>query len=102
MNGKWFYGHFLPQYGPDDPRLVGERVYPDKVGYLVMWPGCYGKTKDGVWMCFPPSDKVSMGSLANHEVTEHEDGTITVSPSILIEAEGVWHGYLERGVWREV
>lgn len=33
-----------------------------------------------------------------------EDGTITVSPSILISHwEGrSWHGYLERGVWREV
>lgn len=26
------------------------------------------------------------------------DGTVTVSPSI--DAEGVWHGYLERGTWR--
>lgn len=42
------------------------------------------------------------GSLADgHEVTEHEDGTISVYPSILCRACG-WHGYLERGVWREV
>jgi hypothetical protein len=47
-----------------------------------------------------------MGSLAKHDVIEHEDGTITVSPSILITGyEGdhqvQWHGYLERGRWRE-
>ena len=42
-----------------------------------------------------------MGGLENHDVTEHEDGTITVSPSILITGEGgSWHGYLELGVWR--
>jgi hypothetical protein len=48
-----------------------------------------------------------MGSLRNHQVTEHEDGTITVSESILImgwddAGEVKWHGYLERGVWRRV
>jgi len=45
------------------------------------------------------------GNLGNHDVVEHEDGTITVSPSILVSSpqEGeLWHGYLERGVWREV
>ncbi len=36
---------------------------------------------------------------------EHDDGTITMSPSILAHADGQhdeWHGYLEAGVWREV
>jgi hypothetical protein len=37
-----------------------------------------------------------------HQVTEHDDGTITVSPSIACD-NGIskWHGFLERGVWRE-
>lgn len=49
-------------------------------------------------------------NLHGHKVEEHEDGTITVSPSIRIsrsigkganktEVE-LWHGFLERGVWR--
>ena len=48
------------------------------------------------------------GSLSKHTVTEHEDGTITVSPSILItmrgpeDVEKTWHGFLEKGIWREV
>lgn len=46
------------------------------------------------------------GSLANHQVVEHADGTITVSPSILVRVvnnlQTQWHGYLEHGVWREV
>lgn len=60
------------------------------------------------WECRPPDWPPSVGgSLAKHEVTEHEDGTITVSPSILSRStwrgEPIeWHGYLERGVWREV
>lgn len=73
----------------------------------------YGKiiSDDGQWHwygCVPEptlKKKFLMAGLAEHEVTEHEDGTITVSPSILVGhtdgAEG-WHGYLEHGIWREV
>jgi hypothetical protein len=44
-----------------------------------------------------------LANLSRHDVVEHEDGTITVSPSILVtQGEGrQWHGYLERGIWRE-
>ncbi len=44
-----------------------------------------------------------VGDVSRHKVTEHEDGTITVEPSILVsDASGQrWHGYLEHGVWRE-
>jgi hypothetical protein len=41
-----------------------------------------------------------LGSLGKHEVTEHEDGTITAKPSILNEGQAKYHGFLERGVWR--
>lgn len=79
----------------------GRRVYPDEQGRLRLAPGDYGKDTNGVWMARAP--RLSSGDLRNHDVTEHEDGTITVSPSILIEQPpiGTWHGYLERGVWRE-
>jgi hypothetical protein len=65
-------------------------------------PGEYGRVSDGTWYACTPNGM--LGNLANHEVTEHEDGTITVSPSILVTGwDGQeWHGYLERGVWREV
>jgi hypothetical protein len=33
------------------------------------------------------------------EITEHEDGTITVRPSIADPEPGGWHGFLSRGVW---
>lgn len=40
-------------------------------------------------------------------MVEHEDGTITISPSIHLHptpngSRSGWHGFLERGVWREV
>lgn len=53
-----------------------------------------------------------LAALCKHTVTEHEDGTITVSPSILVgrnypnsppewAAKHTWHGWLEHGIWRE-
>lgn len=66
------------------------------------------------WICESPNGHG--GSLANHTIVEHEDGTITVHPSIAIRHkkpgthaekyedivwEELWHGFLERGIWRE-
>jgi hypothetical protein len=68
-----------------------------------MQPGDYGKY-EGVWYCRPPW-KHALGNLAKHQVEEHEDGTITVSPSILIKCGGdigEWHGYLRKGVWDQL
>lgn len=67
--------------------------------------GAYWKDARGVWMAVTPAGH--LGDLGNHDVTEHADGTITVAPSILVETSFAgrrvgWHGYLERGVWREV
>lgn len=67
-------------------------------------PGDYGRVSDGTWYAMTPNGH--LGNLASHDVTEHEDGTISVSPSILLtSAQGdvdLWHGYLEHGIWREV
>jgi hypothetical protein len=76
--------------------MIGKRIYTDKFSI-----GDYGKI-DGIWHACTPSG--SLGNLGGHTITEHEDGTITVSPSILVtdgETKKQWHGYLERGVWRE-
>jgi hypothetical protein len=71
-------------------------------------PGEYGKGSDGKWYGCPPQyiegdDLPLVGNLSAHQVVEHEDGTITVSPSILIRRHNghEWHGFLEHGVWRE-
>lgn len=81
---------------------VGKRV--DRPDDSLFESGEYGKISNGDWYCCPP-DSDLIGNLAGHEVVEHEDGTITVYPSILINARHKgqeWHGFLERGVWREV
>ncbi len=68
---------------PGDYLLRGER-------WFVRLPSGYGP--------------VSLDHSANGgawSITEHDDGTITASPSIFDAPDG-WHGYLERGVWRSV
>ncbi|MDP2621998.1 MAG: hypothetical protein U0990_04045 [Candidatus Nanopelagicales bacterium] len=77
--------------------MQGRRIYPDAEdhGAMKFAEGDYGKTIHGEWLAFPPG--AYLKSLKHHEVVEHADGTITVSPSI------EWpdfHGFLEGGVWR--
>lgn len=60
---------------------------------------CYWKDR-GVWWLYLPGGGV--GNLTNHDITEHGDGTITVSPSILVTSgrkDRHRHGFLKRGVW---
>jgi hypothetical protein len=64
--------------------------------------GDYWKTADGTWLGVCPTGQVT--SLYNYSVIEHPNGTITVSPSIVVDI-GLnnpknWHGFLEHGVWR--
>lgn len=71
-------------------------------GLLGKWPqpGDYYLYPNQGWEGIAPNG--ARAALYGHAVTEHEDGTITVSPSILVGESGLsWHGYLERGVWRE-
>lgn len=78
-----------------------KRVYPSETGALIFAGGEYGQNPaDGVWYLRLPG--FHTGSLENHHVTEHEDGTITVSPSILhTDYDGRQaHGFLEHGIWR--
>jgi len=98
------------------------------LGYERTPDGAYWIDSQGTWAIVTPNGR--HGSIAKHTVVEHEDGTITVSPSILVYAidgarydagerarlvqshgeeqvqawergRPAWHGYLERGVWRE-
>jgi len=63
--------------------------------------GEYGRDANGDWFGMTPNGHLA--GLRLHDVTEHADGTITVSPSILVGrgAEQLWHGYLEHGFWRD-
>jgi hypothetical protein len=104
--------------------MIGKRVQPNENGWRtdLLQPGEYVlvnpirmengdpvpewvKKQYPIWLACSPNGHT--GNLAAHTVTEHEDGTITVSPSILISTRRdgkdieLFHGYLERGVWRE-
>lgn len=86
-------GHRVPDWG------IGQT-------HVRLEPGEYAREVDGDgrlvhWWCRPPNAVSGSGVLDNHEVTEHADGTISVRPSILMHGEGAWHGFLERGVWRD-
>lgn len=75
------------------------------MGVLGMEAGDYGYWKvAGHWIAMSPNGE--MANLSAHTITEHADGTITVSPSIGIRSGKdlafSYHGYLEHGVWRDV
>lgn len=77
--------------------MQGKRIADDS---QMLQPGEYAKL-NGIWHAATPA-KHFVANLASHKVTEHEDGTISVEPSILVtNHHGSWHGFLERGVWRE-
>ena len=62
---------------------------------------CYWHTDAG-WELYIPS--CGAGLLSKHQVVEHEDGTITVTPSIRMwghhqHQQIMRHGYLTRGMW---
>ena len=87
--------------------MIGLRL-PDVVGNScpALQPGEYVKMLAlNTWYCCTPNGHV--GNLRNHRVVEHEDGSITATPSILVQiakSDGttveLWHGYLELGLWR--
>lgn len=94
----------------------GRRVYPPEPNEEFehplpedCQPGDYW-FQDGRWLCCIPAKPAEhglvLGDLSKHHVVEHDDKTITVSPSILVtygkKSGESWHGYLEHGIWREV
>jgi hypothetical protein len=90
-----------------DEAMLGKRI-DNPVG--LPKPGDYGKTEGHWYACAPATvpehplnvHNLFVADLTRHEVVEHEDGSLTVAPSILITRhDGQWHGFLERGLWRE-
>ena len=101
--------------------MRGRRVYPvERDGKMWLPSPEYGDycCYEGEWWVAPPYaleqeivtargklDRIGpvWGGIFKHEVEEHEDGTITVSPSIAAETgERRYHGYLRRGEWTAV
>jgi len=85
-----------------------------KSGEYVLFDNPYTGTKQWFGCC--PTEKSEdpkspffhsvICGLGAHDVVEHEDGTITVSPSILVtrrtDEPQLWHGYLQQGIWKEL
>lgn len=85
--------------------IYGRRVYNKQAHELQ--EGDYCLNEDGRMLVFPPAACVA--DISKHKIIEHKDGTISAEPSILISTTDdndpprpveVWHGYLERGMWR--
>lgn len=59
---------------------------------------CYYNEPEHGWFVYFPNGLLA--TLANHKVTEHEDGTISVTPLILVANYDLTiHGYLTKGIW---
>ena len=89
--------------------MTGRRVYPNTDGSFKLERGDYIHV-DGHWYCRVPDDDMNdmdLGCLDKHQIVEHEDGTISVTPSILQHGRTPdwrprdWHGFLTRGEWKE-
>ena len=81
--------------------MPGRRL-PDDSDLRTAEPGDYFRvTLNGrvaEWWFRDPLGVV--GRITKHTVEEHEDETITVSPSIaMAPGEDGFHGFLRRGVW---
>lgn len=81
---------------PDSTAVIGRRLADGETTFA---EGDYGRV-DGVWHVRPPGGH--LGPLREHQVTEHPDGTITVSPSILQDDDHSQHWYLHQGAWHKV
>lgn len=91
------------------------RRRPDNTDPVDFEPGDYGwfrsgaKAQNGLYVFPPRSERYPMTALGRispkiHNVEEHTDGTITVSPSIRQSwtSDGdAWHGFLKHGEWEE-
>lgn len=87
----------------ENKSLAGRRVFLGIAGLEVQntETGDYWKdTSTGKWYGRCPSGEIA--NLSHHIVLEHSDGTITATPSILVEGVTIWHGYLNHGIWREI
>ena len=97
-------------------KVQGRRVMPNADGWLnpsdINKPASYGRAtnsrvvgqRTGWWEVTTPDGHVGSLNPDIHTVLEHDDGTITVNPSIDMSQRhpGWWHGYLRRGVFESI
>lgn len=80
-----------------------EWIHKEPGTYMKVDTSQRGDWSNHVWFIRDP--RGHEGTLGRaHTVTELEDGTISVTPSIAPNEHdpGGWHGHLKRGVWNEI
>lgn len=80
--------------------MIGRRR--DGVPTEALQPGDY-KLEDGAQVVFrDPKGNIGRVRQPTWKITVHPDRSVTVSPAIHVNKgeRNEWHGYLERGVWR--
>lgn len=81
---------------PADRIPVEQEKFMDRDGdYSGPWP----KSKEGLWLLRASNGDWASGSSSSHTIEEHEDGTVSFTPSIKFNTGQRWHGYLKRGEW---
>jgi hypothetical protein len=82
---------------------------PDETPHTELRPGDYCRTGGTAWGFRTPNGiyfAIDTADPRCHALAEHEDGSVTLSPSVACSpgscgvAEG-YHGHIERGVWRD-
>lgn len=76
------------------------------------WQPDAGNLTGEVWMFLGPNG-TGVGTLVNHTVREHDDGTVSIRPgdgssNSILQDNGypgdkhrTWHGYVEHNEWRK-
>lgn len=85
--------------------MIGRRI-EWRPGFPGSWarPGDYCRVPDDAelgraitWMVMDPTGHCGSIIPENHTFVEHDDGTVTFTPSLIMP--GGWHGALRCGVW---
>lgn len=77
------------------PGFPGDWAQPGD--YMPVQDGVHPKHPVDVWYVMAPDGGVGALVPSTHTMTEAPDGTLTVSPSIIMP--NGWHGWLNAGVW---
>lgn len=91
-------------YSDNDGNFYADAGLQTAVGdFWDLLPGDYWRWAHG-WAGICPNGLTA--NLLGHTVVEHDDATVTVSPSILVTYDGAdgkkeWHGFLEHGKWKD-
>lgn len=90
------------EMGVPGPGWDAWELLEDGVRRIIAPAGAYMKVRleDRHWCWYVRAPNGDVATLReHHKIGEHDDGTISVSPSIMFPHGGEWHGFLVRGEW---